>query len=166
MPHGNTTLAACACAWLALWLGGCANSNDSQNQRSTSGGGPKHDQAALQGSWEQLPEEPGPGTPRQRVFKVVSGDKEVVTTYDAQDRAIHSQTARFRLSRANGVPLYTYYGATVTANAGEEKAEGPRSYLYKLHGNDLYEVWGLLPGQEERAVLVKRWKRVGPAPGK
>ena len=161
MPLDKTTVALCAC--LALWLGGCAGSTKAQKQRDAAN--LKQDVATLQGHWEQLPQEPGPESPRQRVFKTVTGDKEVVTTYDAQGRAIHSVTANFRLSRAGGVPVYTYSGATVTANAGEEKTEdAPRSYLYRVRGNDFYEVWGLLPGQEERAVVVRHWKRVGPGP--
>src|SRR5204863_7220869 len=116
---------------------------------------------------EQLPEEPGAGSPRQRVMKQVKGSSETVITYDAQGRAIHSQTADFRLSRAGGVPVYTYSAARVTASAGDEeekekKAQGPRSYLYKVRGTNFYEVWGLLPGQEEREIVVRKWKRTGP----
>ena len=154
-------------ACLAFTLAACNGSNSSQSGSDRKGdrgrGGAAQDLAALQGRWEQLPEEPGPGSPRQRVIKEVDGNKETVTTYDANGRSIHSQTAQFRLSRPGGVPVYTFSGARVTANAGEEKVEeGPRSYLYKVHGADFYEVWGLLPGQEERTVVVRHWKRMGP----
>jgi hypothetical protein len=153
---------------LALAAGGCAqslsNGNDNAGGRDAKGGG-RQDVAALQGRWEQLPEEPGPGSPRQRVLKDVNGETEVVTTFDADGRPIQSQTAKFRLSRVGGVPIYTFSGARVTAGAGEDSdkpSSAPRSYIYKLRGNDFYEVWGLLPGQEEREVMVRHWKRVTP----
>lgn len=158
------TLAVAVVTCFAMGLGACAGSSD----RSGGGAGTgdaRRDLEALQGKWEQLPEEPGPGSPRQRVLKEVTGNTEVVTTYDANGGPVRSQTATFRLSRPGGVPVYTFSGARVTAGAGEDADRpetGPRSYLYRVRGDDYYEVWGLLPGQEEREVVVRHWKRVKP----
>ena len=169
MPSTHHRLVAAAVAALVtISLCACGSSNNSdphgKQGRQTQA---QRDLAMLQGWWEQVPEEPGAGSPRQRVVKQVKGNSETVITYDAQGRAVYSQTADFRLSRDKGVPMYTYSAARVTASAGDEeekakKVQGPRSYLYKVRPANFYEVWGLLPGQEEREIVVRHWKRTGP----
>ena len=132
---------------------GCAKSSP---DKSRTGGG---DLAALLGRWDLLPAEPGgAGTPRQRVFKEVSGNTETITTYGPGQNVVRVQTAKFRLARSGPVCVFIVEDPQVTA--GEGTASRRRmQYVYRVHGNEFDEVWGLLPGQEEREVVVKRWKR-------
>ena len=147
---------------MTLSLSACANQPGDQERNSP---GPRHDLAALQGRWEQLPEEPGgTGTPRQRVVKEVNGNSETVTTYGPGGEVLHAQTANFRLSRSGPVHVYTVHNPRVTGGSdrGPTQASPPKlRYIYRVHGTEFDEVWGLLPGQEEREVVVKRWKREG-----
>jgi hypothetical protein len=154
---------------VALSLAGCFTSSTHQEGAGAAKKSPdaKHDLSALQGRWEQLPEEPGgTGTPRQRVVKEVGGNSETVTTYGPGGEVLHAQAAQFRLSRSGPVHVYTVQNPRVTGGSerGSTKASpGKLTYIYRVHGNEFDEVWGLVPGQEEREVVVKRWKREAPA---
>ena len=60
------------------------------------------------------------------------------------------------------MPTYTFYDRTITAGPQQgRRVSASSTFIYKLRGDAFDEVWGLLPGQEEREVVVKRWKRVG-----
>jgi hypothetical protein len=148
---------------MVLSLAACSNQNANQQAGSRRQSDTKPDVAALQGRWEQLPEQPGgAGTPRQRVVKEVDGNTETVTTYGPNGQAVRTQTAHFRLSRSGPVRVYTVVDPKITS--GEGDATKPRlAFVYRVHGSEFDEVWGLLPGQEEREVVVKRWRREGAA---
>jgi len=155
MEHGvarRIVSSVTACICLALYAGGCA---------SPGAGNLREDESALQGRWEQQAME-GVGEKGQRVVKEVKGDTETVTTYDQGEKVIHAQTAKFRLRREGPVRVYTFYNRRVTAGPEQGRfRDSERSYLYKLRGDELHEVWGLLEGQEGREVAIIRWKRAG-----
>ena len=142
-----------------LLAAGCAHRDNHASTSSSEAGG---DAAQIQGTWEQQPEQGPASSPRQRVVKEVKGDTETVTTYAADGKVLHAQTARIRLSRSGKVPVYTFSDRQITAGpeAGRSDA-APRSFVYRLRGDEFDEVWGLLPGQEQREVVVKRWRRAG-----
>jgi hypothetical protein len=144
-----------------FFCAGCANS--SSGGKSAGGGG--SGLSALQGRWELLPDEPGGvATPRQRVVKDVSGNTETVTTYGPTGQVLQAQTAQVRLSRSGPVHVYTAENPKVISGPGRggaKPAPGAIRYVYRIHGSEFDEVWGLLPGQEEREVVVKRWRREG-----
>jgi hypothetical protein len=146
---------------LASCLAACsgrASHPDGSGRRESA---PKQDLSALQGRWEQLPDQPGgSGTPRQRVVKEVSGNNETVTTYGPNGQVVRAQTATFRLSRSGPVRVYTVDNPRITAGEGDA-TKRRLQYVYRVHGSEFDEVWGLLPGQEEREVVVKRWRREG-----
>jgi len=75
---------------------------------------------------------------------------------------VRAQTATFRLSRSGPVSVYTVENPQITAGEGDA-TKGRLQYVYRVHGSEFDEVWGLLPGQEEREVVVKRWRREGAA---
>ena len=158
------TMATWALALFTVVVAGCAGngkSGDSSRGHTTAGG----DAARLQGAWEQLPDEGPAATPKQRVVKQVNGDTETVTTYGADGKVMSAHTAKIRLARRGDVPVYTYYDRRITAGPEQGRTDAaPRSYVYRLRGDDFDEVWGLLPGQEQREVVVKRWKRGGARP--
>ena len=99
-------------------------------------------------------------SPKQRVVKQVGGDTETVTTYGPGGEVLSAHTAKVKLSRRGDVPVYTFYDHRITAGPEAGRSESaPRSYVYRLRGDELDEVWGLLPGQEQREIVVKRWRR-------
>lgn len=160
------TVAFALAACLTLSLSACAN-HDQASSRGADGnkrtGGVAGDASALQGRWEQLPDQPGgSGTPRQRVVKEVSGNTETVTTYGPNNEVVRTQTARFRLSRSGPVRVYTVLNPKITSGEGDA-TDRRLAYVYRIHGSEFDEVWGLLPGQEEREIVVKRWRREGAA---
>ena len=152
---------------LALAAGGCAQSSSSGNGNAGGGntkGGGRQDVAALQGRWEQLPDDPGASaTPRQRVVKEVTGNRETVTTYAADGKIIQSRSTSFALSRNGPVRVFTI-GSGGSDSGGAAAPKALRTYVYRVRGDEFHEVWGLLPGQEEREVVVKRWKRARAGP--
>ena len=141
---------------VTLLVAGCAGKNNGNSSGGSHGG----EVSQLQGTWEQQPEEGPAASPRQRVVKELNGDAETVTTYAADGKVMHAQTARFRLSRRGDVPVYTFYDRRITAGPEQGRADAaPRSFVYRLRNDEFSEVWGLLPGQEDREVVVKRWRR-------
>jgi hypothetical protein len=153
------SIATCALLAVALVAGGCAgnskSSADSGGKRN--GGG---DLSQLQGTWEQQPEEGRTATPQQRVVKQVSGNTETVTTYGPSGQVVHAQTAKIRLGLSGSVPIYTFYDRRITAGPEQGRSDDAgRSYVYRLRGDEFDEVWGLLPGQEQRELVIHRWRR-------
>jgi len=144
----------------ALLVAGCAGSSKSSANHGSAGTG---DLSGLQGTWEQRPEEGAAATtPKQRVVKEVSGNTETVTTYSPTGQVLHAQTAKFRLGRSGDVPVYTFYDSRITAGPQPASANAaPRTFVYRLRGDEFDEVWGLLPGQEQRELVIKRWRRAG-----
>ena len=148
---------------LSFCLSACSSQTSHQDGSARKQSDPKPDLSALQGRWEQLPDQPGgSGTPRQRVVKEVNGNTETVTTYGPNGQVVRAQTATFRLSRSGPVGVYTVENPKITAGEGDATKRS-LAYVYRVHGSDFDEVWGLLPGQEEREVVVKRWRREGAA---
>ena len=140
-----------------VFLTGCSSASTSSGPR----GSAADDQFSLQGSWQQLPQDGPAASPGQRVVKHVKGDAETVTTYDEAGGVIHAQTAKFRLGRSGEVPTYTFYDRRITAGPQQGRSVSAGStFLYRLRGDELLEVWGLLPGQESRELMVVKWKRV------
>jgi hypothetical protein len=148
-----------AAVLLAALATGCGGKSGSPADSPRRGGG---DSSALQGTWEQLPEQGPAASPKQRVVKQVSGDTETVTTHGPDGKVLSAHTAKFKLARRGDVPVYTFYDRRITAGPEQGRSEAaPRSYVYRLRGDEFDEVWGLLPGQEQREVVVKHWKRAG-----
>ena len=159
MLRGLATCAAIGSAVaLAVVTTGCAG-NAKSNDRP---GSAANDVAQLQGTWQQQPTEGPAASPGERVVKQVSGNSETVTTYGADGKVINAHTAKFELERRGGVPVYTFYDRRITAGPEQGRSEGAaRSYVYRLRGDEMAEVWGLLQGQEQREITVIRWRRVG-----
>ena len=119
----------------------------------------------LQGTWERtrvLPGQPGPPGPQEgRVVKGVKGNRETVTTYDKEGKQTYAHSVEFRLERQGNVRVFTFFNREVTAGPSKgQKVAEPASYIYRLRGDTLEEVWGFLPGQETRELLAAKWRRV------
>jgi hypothetical protein len=129
MPNPTArAVASVLCACLALSLSACTSQSASHDGNGSKRGGVSDDVSALQGRWEQLPDQPGgSGTPRQRVVKDVNGNTETVTTYGPNGQVVRAQTATFRLSRSGPVRVYTVENPKITAGEGDATKE-PVSY--------------------------------------
>lgn len=116
------------------------------------------DSQRMQGRWAR--EFTNPQRAVFRVEKVIDGNRETVTTFDTNGNTIESHTDNFQLKLDGNVRVFTYSNYVVTAgrNLGAQ-IPGPRSYLYKLDGDTLHEVWGLLEG-DRLAPVAFAWKRV------
>jgi hypothetical protein len=115
------------------------------------------DLQAMQGIWQREYR-----TPQGiiRVEKTVSGERDLVTEYDADGKVIHAHAAKFTLKESSGVRVFTFseYVATAGAGAGQPWV-GPTSYLYRIDGDLMYEAWGLIDG-DRSAPSVASWKRL------
>ena len=122
------------------------------------------DLKALQGTWERsqvLPEPPGQPAQGGRVVKVVTGNRETVTSYDRSGAQTYAHAVEFRLERQGDVRVFTFFNREVTAGPAKgQKVPEPSSYIYRIRGDTFEEVWGFLPADEKRELLAARWKRV------
>jgi hypothetical protein len=82
------------------------------------------------------------------MVKTVTGNKESVFYYKG-DELVRSHTVDFELKRAEPVMVFTYRNLTVTAGPGKGAIEKrPISCLYRINGDKLYIVFGLMEGDE------------------
>lgn len=131
---------------------------DRPMDRPAADGAAALDQQRMQGRWTR--EFTNPQRAVFRVEKVIDGNRETVTTFDTNGNTIESHTDNFQLKLDGRVRVFTYSNYVVTAgpNLGAQ-FPGPSSYLYKLDGDTLHEVWGLLEG-DRAAPIAFAWKRI------
>lgn len=115
------------------------------------------DLEAMQGLWVR--EYKNPAGALYRVEKLVEGDRDTVTHVDQNGNVIHAHQSDFKLERSGRVRIYTFSNSTAIAgpNIGGQRA-GPESYVYRLQGKTMFEVWGLLEG-DRRPLGVLVWKK-------
>jgi uncharacterized protein (TIGR03067 family) len=125
----------------------------------------KADLAALQGRWEQV-KTSGPTPPKMKTVKEVSGDTETVYRYDADGKLLQAAKATIKLSESGGVRVLTFSGGEVIDGLGKgRKQPEAMSYIYRLDGDELYEVGGLLTAEKysQDVPYLAKWKRMGVA---
>lgn len=121
--------------------------------------GASADLVHVQGTWERevLGESEGPV---RRVRKQIEGNKEMVTYFDKDGKVVRQHKVDFRLEQAGPVKLFTYFNHEVTEGPDKgQKYPGETSYVYQVNDREFKEVWGFLPGQEERPALLLVWKK-------
>lgn len=118
------------------------------------------DLVALQGKWESRDKHIlAPAA--VRAVKQIEGSKEVVTYFGSKDEILRVHAVDFKLERGGRVRVFTWSHMEVLDGSGKgEKLEGPSSYIYKVHGDQLIEVGGLLIGQETWPARFVTWKRI------
>jgi hypothetical protein len=120
------------------------------------------DLKALQGTWERTQMMPGQTGPQSgRVVKEVTGRRETVTSYDGEGKVTYAHAVEFRLERQGSVRVFTFFNREITAGPEKgRKVTEPASYIYRVRSDTFEEVWGFLPGQEQRELLAAKWRRV------
>jgi hypothetical protein len=116
----------------------------------------------LQGHWEMLHGNEGKGPPTVRSVKEIRGNRETLRRYNlATGELLREHTVEFALSASGDVRVFTFYGV------GGDPKQG-LSFVYKIDGDNFYDVPGLLQGGEYRnyqaSPTVWRWKRIKEEP--
>jgi hypothetical protein len=94
-----------------------------------------------------------------RLDKLIDGNRDTVDEFDANGNKIRSHSATFKLKLDGSVRIFTFSNLVVTAGPDlGAQFPGPTSFLYKIDGDTMYEVWGLLEGNKN-PPLVFIWKR-------
>lgn len=133
--------------------------------KKTAGDPLKADLAAMQGKWEQA-KTSGPTPPGMKVVKEVKGDQETVSRYDADGKLMQAARATIQLSESGGVRVLTFSGGEVIEGLGKgRKQTGSSAYIYRLDGDEWYEVGGLLTAEKyaQDVPYLAKWKRAGVA---
>lgn len=104
----------------------------------------EQDLAEMQGVW--LYEYANAAGVKMRVEKKVDGESDVVTQYDAAGNVVYSHASTFQLERHGPLRVFTILTSVVTAgpDMGMQRGKLPRSFVYRIEGNKMMEVWGLL----------------------
>jgi RNA polymerase sigma factor (sigma-70 family) len=112
----------------------------------------------LQGRWQLLHGGAADKPPTLRSVKEISGNRETLRRYDVatnQQRSEHS--VDFTLSSSGAVRVFTFYAV------GGDPQQG-RSFVYKVAGDDFYDIPGLLQGDKYRnyqeTPRIWHWKRI------
>ena len=115
----------------------------------------------VQGTWERKTGEDVPGL--HRATKIINGTHESVTYYGAGDEVIRGHEVDFKLENRDGIKVFMFSNWVGTAGPDKgHKAPEPRSYIYRVDDNTFIEVWGFLPGQEQRSPRLLMWVKKPP----
>lgn len=137
-----------------------AADNKGGDQRNAPQPASTDDMELLQGTWEReiRPEEK---VDYKRCIKQISGNREVVTYYDGDGKLQRAHEVEFRVERHGPVKVFTFWNYEVIDGQDKgQRIEEKRSYVYRLNGDELAEVWGFLPGQEKRPITYHTHRRV------
>jgi hypothetical protein len=119
----------------------------------------RRDLKVLQGRWQLLH---GGAKGPLRSVKEISGNRETLRRYNAETNKLMSeQSVEFKLSASGDVRVFTFYPV-----GGEPKQGG--SFVYKVDGDNFYDIPGLLHGTNYRnyqaTPTIWHWKRVKEEP--
>ena len=118
----------------------------------------KEDLAAMQGTWTY--EYTNKAGAVFRVEKAVADDRDTVSHFDQQGNLIHAHVSAFELKREGPLRLFKILNTTVTAGPDTGKQRGgPRAFCYRIEGDKMSEVWGLLD-TDRGGPRVIVWDRV------
>jgi uncharacterized protein (TIGR03067 family) len=156
-----------ALAVLAFWLWGLTTVPQARGAGSANAAAAaaepssEADLAQIQGLWERKQGDDVPGI--TRATKEVRGRHEVVTYYGEGDKVLRAHEVDLQVERRAGIRIFTYTNWTATAGPEKgRKSDAAVSYIYRADENTYVEVWGFLPGQEQRAPRVMMWVKKLP----
>jgi hypothetical protein len=115
----------------------------------------------LQGKWQMIHAgAKGPATVRS--VKEISGNRETLRRYSVATNKLTSESSvEFKLSSSGDVRVFTFYPV-----GGDPKQGG--SFVYKVDGDNFYDIPGLLQGNNYRnyqaSPTIWHWKRVKEEP--
>jgi hypothetical protein len=132
-------------------------------QTNQAGAAPADDMAKVQGKWERSGSSISRSDPKgtHHVGKEIRGSEETITYYAQDDLVLGAHRVEFKLEKNGPVGLFTYFNLEITAGQNKgSKEPRPNSYIYRVDNNTFAEVWGFLPGQEQRTPELMVWTRV------
>jgi hypothetical protein len=118
------------------------------------------DLAAIAGLWERSVVTPDGRT--FRILKDVKDGGETLTTVDQDGRILHAHTVDIRLKREGAIRVFLFSNRRITEGPDRgRRVAGSSGYAYRVRGDELVEVHGLLDIDDgEPGVVV--WKRPKP----
>ncbi|WP_425613640.1 hypothetical protein NA78x_003475 [Anatilimnocola sp. NA78] len=94
-----------------------------------------------------------------RVVQDIVGDQSTVTTYDDIGQVVTAHTSSFKVEQRGGIRVLTFFNFKATAGPDKgRESPTPRSFIYRLEGDNLAEVWGLL-AEDKSPPRMHFWKR-------
>lgn len=112
----------------------------------------------LQGTWELLPENAARRIPAIQTLKTIEGNKETLRRYATDTgKMMHEQSVELQLTKSGSVRVCTFY------EVGESPEDG-MSFVYKVNARHLWEISGMLQGDEyrnkQKDPAILHWRRV------
>jgi hypothetical protein len=108
-------------------------------------------------------------TPNGQMFRTekrVKGNRSFVTTYDAGGNVIEAHSSTIKVEQQGPVKVLTYWNREVTAGPAQGTVRRePASYIYRMEGDQFFEVWGILEGDKSPPRMFV-WKRIDEPAGK
>src|SRR5256714_1138808 len=103
------------------------------------------DSGVLQGKWERELSAQDTQVGLRRAEKEIKGNKETVTFYGEDNKVLRRHTVDFKLEKKADIHVFTYFNMEVTDGDGKgSRSNDPVSYVYRVVGDELFEVTGLL----------------------
>ncbi|MCO8123995.1 hypothetical protein NHH03_19785 [Stieleria sp. TO1_6] len=101
---------------------------------------------------------------RYMTIKQHLGDHTILTTYDPQQKPIYSHRSDYEVDESGDVNVFRYHSKVVLVgpNAGA-RSERKSAYVFRVDGDQFYEVHGMLPGDQGRPKLAV-WQRLKNSP--
>ena len=106
---------------------------------------PEEDYRLVEGKWFRNAKD-GNGAPL-RIVQELSQKVAKVKIYNRDGKLIHSQQAKFKLQRVEDMSLFIYYDVEVLEGPKKgAKSKGPQPCVYRLRGDQLVVVEGIVSG--------------------
>lgn len=118
---------------------------------------PDEDYRVLQGKWFRNSKD-SQGAPI-RIVQEISEKASKVKIYNRHGKMIHSQQSKFRLQRGDDLGYFVYYDIEVLEGPKKgAKSKGPQPCVYRLRGDQLVVVEGMVKGDTFPSVMIIWWK--------
>ena len=122
---------------------------------------PEEDYQVLQGKWFRNSKD-GKGAPI-RIEQEISEKIAKVKLYNRDGKMLHSQQAKFRLQRGDDLKYFVYYDVEVLEGAKKgAKSKRPQPCVYRLRGDKLVVVEGIVDGDNFPSLMIVWWKVKDP----
>lgn len=120
------------------------------------GDGPKLAEQ-IRGDWVLYRDTPNG---RYMTIKEHLSDHSIVTTYDPNQNAIQSHRSEYRIDESGPIPVFRYKNKVVLIGpTAGDKDEGESAYIFRVEGDQFFEVHGMLPGDKGKPSLIL-WERL------
>ncbi|MDF1744948.1 MAG: hypothetical protein P1V19_14725 [Gimesia sp.] len=122
---------------------------------------PEEDYQVLQGKWFRNSKD-GKGAPI-RIEQEIAQKTTKVKLYNRNGKVLHSQQSKFRLQRGDDLKYFVYYDVEVLEGVKKgAKSKRPQPCVYRLRGDQLIVVEGMVEGDKFPSLMIVWWKMKEP----